>query len=97
MKFLSVFDRKIRFLIFNIYGELLKWPTRADCKSADYVFEGSNPSLTTIYMFDIDAGIAQWLEPLPSKQDVASSNLVSRSNYQSNLGADVKFLLLLSH
>ncbi len=68
-----------------------------DCKSTDYVFEGSNPSLTTICIFDIDAGIAQWLEPLPSKQDVASSNLVSRSNYQSNLEADVRFFKLLSH
>ena len=40
-----------------IFGELLKRPTRADCKSADYVFGGSNPPLTTID--HIDAGIAQ--------------------------------------
>jgi hypothetical protein len=28
-------------------GEILKRPTRADCKSADYVFAGSNPALPT--------------------------------------------------
>jgi hypothetical protein len=28
-------------------GEILKRPTRADCKSADYVFVGSNPTLPT--------------------------------------------------
>lgn len=42
---------------FSICGELLKWPTRADCKSADYVFRGSNPRLTTIVY--LIAGIAQ--------------------------------------
>ncbi len=30
-----------------ITGEILKRPTRADCKSADYVFAGSNPALPT--------------------------------------------------
>lgn len=28
-------------------GKILKRPTRADCKSADYVFAGSNPALPT--------------------------------------------------
>jgi hypothetical protein len=28
-------------------GEILKRPTRADCKSADYIFAGSNPALPT--------------------------------------------------
>ena len=41
----------------NEHGEILKWPTRADCKSADYVFGGSNPPLTTIVIYD--AGVAQ--------------------------------------
>lgn len=40
---LSVFDQCLA-----MFGELLKWPTRADCKSADFVFRGSNPRLTTI-------------------------------------------------
>ena len=57
-------------------GEIVKWPTTADCKSAPYGFEGSTPSLTTI---NEAAGVTQWLEFLPSKQAVASSNLVSRS------------------
>tara|TARA_R110001583_G_scaffold33902_2_gene114247 strand:+ start:20652 stop:20828 length:177 start_codon:yes stop_codon:yes gene_type:complete len=30
-----------------LIGEILKRPTRADCKSADYVFAGSNPALPT--------------------------------------------------
>jgi hypothetical protein len=33
-------------------GEILKRPTRADCKSADYVFAGSNPALPTSQMAD---------------------------------------------
>ena len=28
-------------------GEILKWLTRADCKSAGYAFVGSNPALPT--------------------------------------------------
>jgi hypothetical protein len=28
-------------------GRLPKWPTGADCKSAGYAFDGSNPSPTT--------------------------------------------------
>jgi hypothetical protein len=35
------------FAEFLIIGEILKRPTRADCKSADYVFAGSNPALPT--------------------------------------------------
>ena len=34
----------------NINGEILKRPTRADCKSADYVFAGSNPALPTNFL-----------------------------------------------
>ncbi len=48
------FNLKIYFVdyknnnIFAIgFGEILKRPTRADCKSADYVFAGSNPALPT--------------------------------------------------
>jgi hypothetical protein len=33
--------------MFKSLGEILKRPTRADCKSADYVFAGSNPALPT--------------------------------------------------
>ncbi len=32
---------------FLLFGEIPKWPTGADCKSADYVFVGSNPALPT--------------------------------------------------
>ena len=30
-------------------GEVPEWPKGADCKSAGYAFEGSNPSLSTIF------------------------------------------------
>ena len=32
---------------FGTVGRLPKWPTGADCKSAGYAFDGSNPSPTT--------------------------------------------------
>ena len=35
--------------IFN--GEVGEWSNPADCKSAAYGFEGSNPSLTTTFYF----------------------------------------------
>ncbi len=70
------------------YGEILKWPTRADCKSADYVFEGSNPSLTTI------AGVAQLARALAFQ--AGGRGFESRlplQDFISKLGA-VEFLLL---
>jgi hypothetical protein len=57
-------------------GEVPEWPKGADCKSAGYAFEGSNPSLSTILL----AGIAQLVEREPSKLGVAGSSPVSRSN-----------------
>src|SRR5262249_57820103 len=57
-------------------GEVPEWPKGADCKSAGYAFEGSNPSLSTI----LCAGIAQLVEREPSKLGVAGSSPVSRSN-----------------
>ena len=30
------------------FGEIPKWPTGADCNSADFVFVGSNPALPTL-------------------------------------------------
>ena len=56
-------------------GEVPEWPKGADCKSAGDAFEGSNPSLSTIFF----AGIAQLVEREPSKLGVAGSSPVSRS------------------
>ena len=43
--------------LFDYYkGEIPKWPTGADCNSADIVFVGSNPALPTF------AEIAQSIE-----------------------------------
>ncbi len=47
--YLTVFDQILR-------GEILKWLTRADCKSAGFAYRGSNPRLTTTDSF---AGVAQ--------------------------------------
>jgi hypothetical protein len=57
-------------------GEVPEWPKGADCKSAGDAFEGSNPSLSTIFFA---AGIAQLVERKPSKLGVAGSSPVSRS------------------
>jgi hypothetical protein len=51
-------------------------PKGADCKSAGYAFDGSNPSPSTA---DQIAGVAQLVERQPSKLNVAGSNPVSRS------------------
>ena len=40
-----------------LIGEIVKWPTTADCKSAPYGFRGSTPLLTTTK--SQDAGVAQ--------------------------------------
>ena len=61
--------------ILLIIGEVPEWPKGADCKSAGDAFEGSNPSLSTIF-----AGIAQLVEREPSKLGVAGSSPVSRSS-----------------
>jgi hypothetical protein len=42
----------------TFYGEIPEWPKGADCKSVVSDFEGSNPSLATIKVFE-GAGIAQ--------------------------------------
>jgi hypothetical protein len=46
-----------------------------DCKSIGDAYGGSNPPLP-IYLNS--AGVAQWLEPHPSKVVVVSSNLITR-------------------
>ncbi len=67
-------ERAIRSLRKDVFiGEILKRPTRADCKSAGFTFAGSNPALPTF------AEVAQLVEHQPSKLRVASSNLVFRS------------------
>ena len=49
---------------FFYYGEVGEWSNPADCKSAAYGFEGSNPSLTTTFLkvkvwFDSSVGRAK--------------------------------------
>ena len=69
---------------YLLFGEILKRPTRADCKSAVFNFAGSNPALPTpLETFDRrflkNARVAQLVERQPSKLNVAGSNPVSRS------------------
>ena len=58
-------------------GEIPKWPTGADCNSADIVFVGSNPALPTT------AEIAQSIEHQPSKLGVAGLSPVFRSHFKA--------------
>ena len=53
---------------------MAEWLKAADCKSADVVYGGSNPSLPTGF-----ASVAQLVEHQPSKLRVARSNRVTRS------------------
>ena len=65
MQLISFYDVKFNsfFLIFAVlFGALPEWPNGADCKSADVVFGGSNPSRPTS-----KAGVAQLVERQPSK------------------------------
>ena len=45
--------------ILLIIGEVPEWPKGADCKSAGDAFEGSNPSLSTIFRGDSSVGRAR--------------------------------------
>jgi hypothetical protein len=67
----------------NEFGGLPEWPKGADCKSAGYAFDGSNPSPSTGGAAKEEeaniAGVAQLVERQPSKLNVAGSNPVSRS------------------
>ncbi len=67
----------------NVFGGLPEWPKGADCKSAGYAFDGSNPSPSTAWtkkgQEETFAGVAQLVERQPSKLNVAGSNPVSRS------------------
>ena len=74
---------------------MAEWLKATDCKSVLSEYAGSNPASSTKrilpngvviagwfglpWVFCISAGVAQLVEHLPSKQDVASSNLVARS------------------
>src|SRR6185437_13269602 len=64
-------------------GGLPEWPKGADCKSAGYAFDGSNPSPSTVesnvHAAAEPAGVAQLVARQPSKLNVAGSNPVSRS------------------
>ena len=67
---------------FKVLGEMPERLKGADCKSVGLRlrwFESN--SLHQMFSNGIKgfAGVAQLVEHLPSKQDVASSNLVSRS------------------
>ena len=56
------------------YGEVGEWSNPADCKSAAYGFEGSNPSLTTTFS-KVNGSIAQSVEQRIENPCVDSSIL----------------------
>jgi|ADurb_Cas_02_Slu_FD_contig_101_261970_length_1562_multi_6_in_0_out_0_2 hypothetical protein len=62
---------------------MAEWSKAADCKSADTVYEGSNPSPTTISYNEAD--LAQQVEHIHGKDGVSSSNLeVGSSNSKTS-------------
>jgi hypothetical protein len=72
----------------ELFGRVPERSKGTDCKSVATGFEGSNPSPSTVAMFQINAGannesagVAQLVELQPSKLDVAGSRPVSRSAY----------------
>ena len=77
----QIYQRQTRFLC----GEVGERSNPGDCKSPAYGFEGSNPSLTTIFMMREQLS---WLEHQPSKLRVAGSSPVSRSIM--SLGAELQ-------
>ena len=54
-----------------------EWLKEADCKSAGVRLRWFEPTLA--HHLIMKAGVAQWLEPYPSKVVVVSSNLITRS------------------
>jgi hypothetical protein len=52
-------------------GEMPEWLKGADCKSVDLVYDGSNPSFPTIFIYD---PLAQLVEHLTFNQGVRGSN-----------------------
>ena len=50
-------------VVATFCGEVPEWPKGADCKSAVFDFDGSNPSLSTIYFL---AGMAELADALDS-------------------------------
>ena len=64
-------------------GEILKRPTRTDCKSVGFHlrrFESCSPHIALKDQTLKIAGVAQLVERQPSKLNVAGSNPVSRSS-----------------
>ena len=82
--------RRSPFTQPNESGGLPEWPKGADCKSAGYAFDGSNPSPSTA---GVIAGVAQLVERQPSKLNVAGSNPVARSPVPAHLAQSVEHFL----
>jgi hypothetical protein len=60
-------------------GEVPKWSNGADCKSVGAAFEGSNPSLSTIYVV-IDAGWSSLVARRAHNPEVVGSNPTPATN-----------------
>ena len=43
-------------IVSSIFGEIPEWSKGSDCKSDGSAFEGSNPSLATIFQFCFSSG-----------------------------------------
>ena len=64
-------------LRFKTYASVMELVDLVDSKSSAFGRVGSNPTRGTTHF----AGVAQWLEFLPSKQAVEGSNPFARSTF----------------
>ncbi len=68
-----------------MYAAVMELVDLVDSKSSAFGRVGSNPTCGTTKIYAIYAGVAQWLEFLPSKQAVEGSNPFARSTYMKSL------------
>ena len=89
-RFIKYYYYVLSDIVFRYpYGGVPEWLKGTDCKSVGSAFGGSNPPPSTnsssLYGYNLRAGIAQLVEHQPSKLRVASSSLVSRSIFRISI------------
>ena len=68
----------VRFRSPAPVGKVPEWPKGADCKSAGSAFEGSNPSLATIFLYNL-GGIKMVRKLKGSSNNNGQSDIIRRA------------------